>query len=207
MHTTIPKGKKEHRAGQTSDFASPGLMSKRSSALRVLSALLTATHFLLLGWFRILLAVFFGRYLMTLAFPISWDLQGFNFTASHNGLSGSPCRDSFGTCLPQRLSFVTEGGPLLLSCILDSKTWLWYHLSPLPKGNPVRTIGYTARLVPSQPAGSPSYKMRPLCLNYSLELGSCLVKAASFPSPHLHSPLSCLAVCIYLLLSKKHSSG
>ena len=67
------------------------------------SALLTATHFFTLAWFHSLLVTLLGRYPLILASLTSWVLQGnpgFNFTASHNGLSTRPpFRDTPDTCL------------------------------------------------------------------------------------------------------------
>ena len=86
---------------------------------------LSFVDFFLLGWFYSLLAALLGRYPMTLASLTSWVLQGnpgFNFTASHNGLStGPPFRDTPDTWLTL-VAFFGHGGkfhnPLFLPLTL-----------------------------------------------------------------------------------------
>lgn len=58
-------------------------------------SMLIASHFFPLGWFHYLLVDFFSQYPMALAFNILGLLghTDFMFIASHNGLSGPPCRD------------------------------------------------------------------------------------------------------------------
>jgi hypothetical protein len=93
-------------------------MSKCSSELQLLSALLTATHFSLLGWFHLQVAAFLDRNPRTMEPPTSWDLQGnpgFNFTASHNGLSGPPRRDTPAMSLASEAFLRTEGDSILHS--------------------------------------------------------------------------------------------
>lgn len=83
---TPDQSKIGNSAGQTPNSVTSCLMSKHSSDLQPLSALLTTTHVFLLSWFHSQLAAFLGRSPTTLAFPTSWVLQGgpgSTFTASH----------------------------------------------------------------------------------------------------------------------------
>lgn len=96
-------------AGHTPNSASLCLMSNCSSDLQCLSALLTAAHFCLLGWFHALLAALLSRFPMALAFPTSWNLQGnpgFSFTASCNGFSRPPSGTALAQARPQQLFLV-----------------------------------------------------------------------------------------------------
>ena len=83
-------------AGQTLNSAPPCLMSKCSSDFQLLSALLTAPHFFLLGCFHSLLADILSPYpraLVSLTLRGLHGNAGFFFTASGEGLSGLPWRD------------------------------------------------------------------------------------------------------------------
>ena len=123
MYITIPKFKegsivrkywtkvRPKANGQTPSSVSPCLIWKRSSDLQLLSVLLTITHFSFLGCLYSLLAALLISYAMTLASPTSWVLQGnpgFNFTASHNGLSRPPFRDNPDACLTSA-AFLSSG--------------------------------------------------------------------------------------------------
>lgn len=87
-------------------------MSKISSDLQLLSPLLTATHFSLLGWLHSLLAFLFSKYPMSLASPTGWGLQGnqgFTFTASNSGLSRPSSKDAL---KHTSVAFLSQGGRL-----------------------------------------------------------------------------------------------
>ena len=103
---------------QTPMSASLCLMSKGSSDLQFLSALLTATHFSLLGWLHIWSAAILSRYLRTLSPPTFWSLQshsGFIFSVSFNDVSAIPLTHAW----PHWLSLLKEG---------DSSTSFQYWL-------------------------------------------------------------------------------
>ena len=78
----------QNPAEQTPNTSFPFLKSKGSSDFQLSSALLTATHFFLLGLLHSLIAAFLGRYPMTLVSQTSCELQGNPGFSSHNGLSG-----------------------------------------------------------------------------------------------------------------------
>lgn len=93
-------------------------MSKCSSDLKLLSALLTAVHFFLLGWFHPLLAGFLRKYLMALASPIFWGLHIIQVSASHHGIFIPSCRDTPDICLTL-VVFLSLGNNFLLSLSLS----------------------------------------------------------------------------------------
>ena len=69
----LDQSKTRKIAEQTPNSASPHLMSKSSSALRLLLALLTTTHFFLLDWFHTCNQLSWaGRYPTALASPTFW---------------------------------------------------------------------------------------------------------------------------------------
>ena len=111
-------------------------MSKYSSDLQLLSALLTAAHFFFFGWFHYLLAAFLGRYPMALTSLPSWSLHGnpgFTFTASCNGLSGPPCRDIPDTHLVSA-TLLSHGRRFLNSFLL------FLTLKPEPHGQSCQVL-------------------------------------------------------------------
>lgn len=103
-----------------------------SADLQLLSTLLTARRFSLLGWPSLppglQLSLADSQWLASLA---SWGLQhnpGFTSTASsYRVLSGPPSEDTLEThTWPQWLSLATKGDSVTRFCILDSKvrtTW------------------------------------------------------------------------------------
>lgn len=87
-------------------------MSKWFFDLQLLSALLTATHFILLGCFYSLLPAFLDRYPTALSSLASEGLHsnpGFTFIPSHNGLSRPPWKDTPHTFLAPE-TFLSQGG-------------------------------------------------------------------------------------------------
>jgi hypothetical protein len=100
---------------------------------------------LLLGWFRSLLAAYLGRYPTALVSLTFWALQsnpGFTFTASHNGFSGLPCRNTPDTHLAL-VAFLSCRGrfcnPFNLSLIpkLPSSGACWgWNMSCVPSPSP-----------------------------------------------------------------------
>ena len=82
--------------GQTPNSASPCMISKYSPGLKLLFALMDATHFFLLGWFHSLLTAFLGRYSVALAFLIFCGLQG-NFNSIDSCSSVRDTHDFLGS--------------------------------------------------------------------------------------------------------------
>lgn len=107
--------------------ASPCLISKNASD-PVLSALLAAAQFSLLGCFHSQSAALLGSSPTALALPTAWAQQqnpGFTFTASHNRLSWPPYKDSLDTtCLASETFLSCGEGSITLFFILDSKARL-----------------------------------------------------------------------------------
>ena len=66
----------EKPAGQTSNSSLPHLTSKCCPHFQLLSASLAVANFFSLGWFHSLMAGVYGRYLIALASPTFWNMQG-----------------------------------------------------------------------------------------------------------------------------------
>lgn len=95
-------------------------MSKCSSKLQLLSALLTTNTLLSLGLVPLFVSSFPEQALVSLT---SWGLQGnicFTFTVSHNSLSSCHAGTTLPHNWPQRLSLGIKGDPIVPS-IFDSK--------------------------------------------------------------------------------------
>lgn len=91
IYITIPKCPNEETLDQSKTKHQPSKLQTTSpclmSDLQLLSYLLAATNYFLLGWFRSLLAAFLNRYPTALASGTSWGLQGsFNFIPSYSGV-------------------------------------------------------------------------------------------------------------------------
>jgi hypothetical protein len=112
--------------------AFPCLTTNASSGHTLLSSLLIATHFLLLGWFHFLLAVFNHKYPRALTTSTSWGYQDNpDFAFRANGISGPHAGTTLAHTWPQELSFIMRERDSI-AIFLQSSTPVLKHMAEAP---------------------------------------------------------------------------